>query len=101
MIEDHPGIVKRQGPAGRRPGIAGGMDVWELIAIVKDQPGEGERAIEQAADYLDVSPIVVRAAVNFYEQNRAETDEWIERNREESEVAETAWRASLDASPPS
>jgi hypothetical protein len=27
----HPGIVCRDGPAGRRPGVVGGPDVWEVI----------------------------------------------------------------------
>lgn len=97
LMDDHPGIVFRDGPSGRRAAVAGGMDVWEMIAIVKDQPGKGEEAIAEAAEYLEVSPVVVRTAVNFYAANRAGIDSWIERNRAESDEAEAAWNASLES----
>jgi hypothetical protein len=29
--EEHPGITFRPGPTGRRAGIVGGPDVWEVI----------------------------------------------------------------------
>ena len=32
-MDEHPGIVFRAGPAGRRPGLIGGPDVWEVIAV--------------------------------------------------------------------
>ena len=28
-MDEHPGIVFRSGPAGRRPGLVSGADVWE------------------------------------------------------------------------
>jgi hypothetical protein len=34
-LEDHPGIVFRDGPAGRRAGLAAGPDVWEVIAATR------------------------------------------------------------------
>jgi hypothetical protein len=30
-LDRHPGIVFRDGPAGRRPVVAGGPDVWEVV----------------------------------------------------------------------
>src|SRR5262245_11364187 len=32
---EHPGIVFRPGPTGRRATLAGGPDVWEVIAALK------------------------------------------------------------------
>ncbi len=96
-MDAHPGIVFRDGPDGRRAAIAGGMDVWEMIATVKDQPTKGEQAIDDAASYLDVSPVVVRTAVGYYANFRSEIDERIERNRAEADAAEAAWRESLVA----
>src|SRR5499427_998782 len=32
---EHPGIVFRPGPTGRRAGLAGGPDVWEIIRAIK------------------------------------------------------------------
>lgn len=45
---EHPGIVFRPGPMGRRAGLIGGPDVWEAVRAVKSaratEPGlpEGE-----------------------------------------------------------
>ncbi len=32
-MDEHPGIVFRSGPAGRRPGLVSGADVWEVVAV--------------------------------------------------------------------
>lgn len=32
---EHPGIVFRPGPTGRRAGLAGGPDVWEVVRAVR------------------------------------------------------------------
>jgi hypothetical protein len=34
-VREHPGITFRPGPTGRRAGIAGGPDGWEIIRAVK------------------------------------------------------------------
>jgi hypothetical protein len=34
-MSEHPGIVFRPGPTGRRAGLAGGPDVWEVVRAVK------------------------------------------------------------------
>jgi hypothetical protein len=37
---EHPGIMFRPGPTGRRAGLAGGPDVWEIVrAIRSGRPG--------------------------------------------------------------
>jgi hypothetical protein len=91
-VEDHPGIVFRDGPAGRRPGLAGGPDAWEVIGVLKGAPKRGEAAIAYTADYLNLTSSQVRSAVSYYAAYPAEIDEWIARNDEEAETAETAWR---------
>lgn len=65
-MEDHPGIVFRDGPAGRRAGLAGGPDVWELIAAVRASDLEGDRALEAAADWAGVTSAQVRTAHGYY-----------------------------------
>src|SRR5215472_6910306 len=46
----HPLIQFLDGPSGRRASLAGrGLDVWEVIATIRDNNG----SIAQAADYLD------------------------------------------------
>lgn len=64
-IEDHPGVVFRDGPAGRRPGLASGPDVWEVIGVPGGAPERGEAAILYTADYLNLPPTHVRSAVSY------------------------------------
>jgi hypothetical protein len=91
-IDDHPGIVFRDGPAGRRPGLALGPDVWEVIGVLNGAPERGEAAVPYAADYLNLPPTQVRSAVSYYATYPDEIDEWIARNDEEAEAAEAVWR---------
>jgi len=91
-MEDHPGIVFRDGPAGRRAALAAGPDVWEVVSVVRNTPGRGEAAVVQAAEWLDLSPTQVRAAVRYYSEFPQEIDERIRRNRDESAAAEAAWK---------
>ncbi|MGH3769091.1 MAG: hypothetical protein ACRDS0_21610 [Pseudonocardiaceae bacterium] len=48
-VEEHPGISLRPGPTGRRAGLVGGPDVWEVIEtllIVRDaQPDLAQDAL--------------------------------------------------------
>ena len=91
-VEDHPGIVFRDGPTGRRPGLAGGPDVWEVIGVLNGAPKRGEAAIIYTADYLNLTSTQVRSAVSYYSAYSVEIDEWIARNDEEAEAAEAMWR---------
>lgn len=85
-VADHPGIVFRSGPAGRRAAIVGGPDVWEVIETFD---AEGKN-IEATARYLKIPIGLARAAVDYYADNREEIDEWIRRNRSLAEDAEAA-----------
>jgi hypothetical protein len=40
--DEHPLITFRDGPSGRRAGLVGGPDVWEVAMWVDDLAGEGE-----------------------------------------------------------
>jgi hypothetical protein len=47
--DDHPGIVFRDGPAGRRAGLVGGPDVWEVIGALRSVPESGEARVAALA----------------------------------------------------
>src|SRR6187549_2879591 len=76
-MDRHPGIVFRAGPAGRRPGLAGGPDVWEVVRVVCNVAGRGDRAIAEAASWLGLSASQVRIAVDYYADYPAEIDAWL------------------------
>jgi uncharacterized protein (DUF433 family) len=94
LMDEHPGIQFVDGPMGRRPAVIGtGLDVWEIVEVVKDNDG----AIGATAAYLEIDPRLVEMAVRYYGSNREEIDGWIERARELSEREEAKWRAAQDA----
>jgi len=99
-MEDHPGIVFRDGPSGRRAGLAAGPDVWEVIDTLKGTGLTGERAIAATAEWGGLTPVQVRAAVSYYADFSAEIDERIALNRSEAERLRIAFeRPSHHRSP--
>src|SRR6202021_4157244 len=54
MVE-HPGVIFRPGPTGRRAALAGGPDVWEVIRAIKSahaaEPGlDGDDLMSLVSD---------------------------------------------------
>ena len=73
----YPGIVFRDGPAGRRPAVMGGPDVWEVIEVFVAE----DRDVRAAAEHLNLRPGLVDAAIAYYADNRETIDDFIEANR--------------------
>jgi len=76
-LDRHPGIVFRDGPAGRRPVVAGGPDVWEVIAAARSAPERGDELVEALAERVGTSPQKVRIAVRYYAEHPDDIDHWI------------------------
>ena len=76
-LDRHPGIVFRDGPAGRRAVVVGGPDVWEIIAAVRSSPERGERRIEAVAQRMGLPREKIRAAVRYYADYPDEVDGFI------------------------
>jgi len=87
----HPGIVFRSGPAGRRPGLADGPDVWEVIRLFLGLAPDEDR-IQQTTELSGLTPVQVRAAVGYYAEYPDEINDWLRRIDEEAARAETRWR---------
>ncbi len=99
--EDHPGITFRPGPTGRRAGLVGGPDVWEvidtLLVVREAEPGLAEDMLVAAtAEALGLPERKVRTAVRYYTAYREDIDERIAANRSTARDAEAAWRAEQD-----
>lgn len=92
-MEAHPGIIFKDGPAGRRPAIADGPDVWEVIKFIREVDDRGPAALDSAAETFNLQPRQVNAAVSYYGDYKEEIDDWITRADEASEHAERAWLA--------
>ena len=91
-MDAHPGIVFRGGPAGRRAGLAGGPDVWEIARVFRSVEGLREEAIERIAEQTFLTPQQVRIALRYFSEFQEEIDRWIQQVDEEAERAEAAWR---------
>jgi hypothetical protein len=96
--EEHPGIMFRPGPTGRRAGLVGGPDVWEVIGALQDvradEPALADEAlVEAVAEATGLSPRMVRIAVRYYTAYPAEVEERIAANQEVAREAEAAWHA--------
>lgn len=96
-MADHPGIVFRDGPSGRRAALASGPDVWEIIETVKGTGLAGEEAIEAAAEWGNLTPAQVRLAIRYYGDFPDEIDERILVNRQEAERLRGAWERARQA----
>ena len=96
-MDDHPGVVFRDGPTGRRAGLAGGPDVWEVIAAIRDSGLDGEQALQAAAEWAGLSVREVRTAVGYYAEFPEEIDDRIRQSAEEAAEAEERWRREQNA----
>ncbi len=93
-MDEFPGIHFVDAPMGRRPAVHGtGLDVWEIVAVLKDNG----LSVPETAAYLEVDRSVVEIAVRYYGSNREEIDTWIARVYELNEVEEQKWRAAQRA----
>lgn len=93
-MDEHPMVRFLEGPAGRRPTLVGtGLDVAEVIVVVRDNDGD----LRVAADYLEVSLGLVQAAVAYYGAYRPEIDQWIAANDQETADAQAAFLAGQAA----
>lgn len=92
--DDHPLVHFVEGPSGRRAALVGtGLDVWEVIATVRDN----DNNLDEAVAYLGIPPGLLQAAVAYYGEYRDEIDEEIELNQAEWERGHAAWEAGQRA----
>jgi len=87
-LDRHPGIVFRDGPAGRRPLVVGGPDVWEVVSAARSAPERGDELIDALAERVGVSRDKIRIAVRYYAEYPDEVDGWIATVDEEAERLE-------------
>ncbi len=85
-VEEHPGIVFRSGPTGRRAGIAGGPDVWEIARDLKGVTAEGAMDPLEAVGRLSgLDRAVVELAASYYAAYPDDVDERIRMNEQAAE----------------
>lgn len=92
----HPLVGFRDGPTGRRAGLIGGPDIWEVVtgAVGGDVPVE-ER-VARLVDQFGLRHQQVDAALAYYAQFTEEVDAEVAANAAEAEEAERLWNRQQD-----
>ena len=84
-MTDTPEIAFRTGPAGRRAVIAGGPDVWEVIAAAREAPERGEELVGALAMRIGLPADKIQIAIRYYAEYPAEVDHFIALAEDEAE----------------
>lgn len=93
---EHPLVIFRDGPAGRRARLVGGPDVWEIVRAVQSarraEPGSsGNEVVEVVAETSGVPESLVRAAIAYWADYPTEVDGLVARADEEEVQARQRW----------
>jgi hypothetical protein len=88
----HPMIVFRDGASGRRAGLVGGPDVWEVVAGLVGGDGLPEERISRSAENLGLSRQQIDAVLDYYADFTAEIDGEIAENVDAADELEATWR---------
>jgi hypothetical protein len=91
-MADHPGVIFKDGPSGRRAALAYGPDVWEVIKFLREVDERGPAAIDAAAEVFAVDASRISTAISYYGDYSDEIDAEIAEADEASARAEAAWR---------
>jgi hypothetical protein len=91
-MADHPGVIFKDGPSGRRAALAFGPDVWEIIKFLREVDERGPAALDAAAEVFATDAARIATAVSYYGAYSAEIDAEIDAADEASARAEEAWR---------
>jgi hypothetical protein len=86
--EEHPLITFRDGPTGRRAGLLGGPDVWEVMLWLDDLAAEPDPAAALSEDSI-LTAAQIDAALRYRAAYPDEITARIELHRRETSAAET------------
>ncbi len=93
-MDEHPLVRFTDGPSGRRARLVGtGKDIWEIIAVIRDNDGDAA----EAARYLEIPLGLIQAAIAYYGAYTDEIDQQVELNEHEGAEAYAAFRAGQAA----
>jgi hypothetical protein len=84
--DEHPLITFRDGPTGRRAGLIGGPDVWEVVMWVDDlseDPDPGTTLVSESI----LTRAQIDAALRYRSADPLEVDSRIELHRRATEAA--------------
>src|SRR6266566_1628627 len=91
-MADHPGVIFKDGPTGRRAALAYGPDIWEIVKFLREVDERGPAALDAAAEVFAVDASRINTAVSYYGDYQEEIDAELDAADDASRGAEAAWR---------
>jgi hypothetical protein len=91
-MADHPGVIFKDGPSGRRAALAYGPDVWEVIKFLREVDERGPAALAAGAEVFAIDTSRIATVISYYGDYADEIDAEISDADEASARAEAAWR---------
>ena len=77
---NHPGVVFKPGPSGRRAALAGGPDIWEIAAALRETKGREAKRVAALAEQFGIHPRQVNIALDYIADNADEITARVEAN---------------------
>lgn len=95
-MDEHPGVLFREGPSGRRAVLVGGPDVWEVIRAIRSaRSAEAElsadEVVQLVADNAGLPVRLVRTAVAYWGAYAEEIDDQVAAADRAEVESEQAW----------
>jgi len=85
--DEHPMITFRDGPTGRRAGLVGGPDVWEVALWLDDLVDEADPAAALSRETVLTRP-QIDAAARYRAAHPSEIADRLELHRDETDAAD-------------
>ncbi len=100
-MEDHPGVIFRDGPIGRRAVLIGGPDVREVIRSIKSarasEPDlDADQVVSLVSTNSGVPARLVDTAIRYWAAYPDEIDVWIDEVDSFEAQALLAWERRQD-----
>jgi len=77
---NHPEVVFKPGPSGRRAALAGGPDIWEVAAALRETKGREAKRVAALAEQFGIHPRQVNIALDYIADNADEITARVEAN---------------------
>jgi hypothetical protein len=95
-MTEHPGIIFRPGPTGRRAALSAGPDIWEVIRAIKSARAaeaglHDDDLLSLVSGNTGISPRLLSTAVRYWAAYPEEIDAEIAVADAAEDAAERAW----------
>lgn len=96
-MEEHPGVIFREGPSGRRAVLVGGPDVREIIRALRSARDAepdlgGDQLVDLIASNTGIPPRLIRIALRYWAAYPDEIDPWIDETTRFEDEALRTWQ---------